>query len=314
MIIDIHTHLMSEEDTPRTFWDNWVKVSSAHSGVPQERIRERLPRLYDTSGEKLIQEMDEAGIDRSVIALLDFWLIPETGTCKLSIEELNLRLANIAKRYPDRLIAFAGIDPRRKNAVDLLETAVKEWGVKGLKLFPATGFYPQDRQAYPLYRSASQFGIPVLFHSGPQPAPFYSKYCQPVYLDEVATDFPELNIIIAHVAHGWWPEAVSIAGSNPNIYVDISGWQPLFKRHPKEFFHRLREVVDGVGSRRVLFGSDWPVLKLLVSQEKWVKAFSVSAAAEYGVEFSEQEIELILAQNSVSLLGLTGTPIPPERN
>ena len=114
----------------------------------------------------------------------------------------------------------------------MLQRAVSELGVVGLKIHPAAGFFPNDPVVYPMYHKALDLGLPVMVHTGPEPKPLYSRHCQPVYLDDVAADFPDLTIIMAHAGlSAWWQEA-GIASVCPNIYLDISGWQPSARLRP----------------------------------------------------------------------------------
>lgn len=307
MIIDIHTHLMSQDFFSKAYWDNWVELSSALSGRPAERIKVRLTEMWDESGDLLIKDMDEAGIDKSVISVADYGLARGIGEGKYSIRELNKIYAEIARKHPARLIAFVGIDPRREEALQLVEEGAREWGMKGLKLLPPAGFYPNDKRCYSLYEKVAEWRMPVLVHTGPETMPLYSKYCYPIYLDEVASDFPKLKVILAHAGSCWWPEALNIASTKPNVYLDLAGWQSKARRGAVEQFYKpLRIILDTIGASRVLFGSDWPALRLFMSQSKWVKAFQeppqeVKAA---GIRFTNEEVEAILGGNASAILSI----------
>lgn len=293
MIVDFHAHLMSEEAESPEFWEGWVRLGAALSGRPAERVRSRVKELWDPSGEKLLHEMDEAGIDKTVF---------------MSVGEAEVELVRKAvKAHPDRFLAFMNVDPRKPGAVSLLGKSVKEWGMKGLKLHPPEHqFYPNDSGVYPLYQKALELGIPVAIHTGAETPPRRSKYARPEYVDDVAVDFPDLTIIMAHAGLLWWWEAISVAAFKPNVYLDLAGWQPRLRRRPLEFYSALRTILNLVGHSRILFGSDWPVLKLNVSQADWVKAFkepppSIKVA---GIEFTLEEMAAILGGNAARLLGL----------
>lgn len=309
MIIDCHTHLMSSNFMSQAFWDNWIKVFSFTSGRPQEVIRKRLPEFWDETGELLIKDMDAAGIAQSWISVLDYGLFARFGEGKYSITELNRIYAQVAQTSNNRLIAFASVDPRREEAVELFERCIKEWGMKGLKLLPACGFYPNDENCYELYSKAEELGVPVLVHTGPEGVPLYSKYCYPVYLDDVANDFPNLTLILAHAGFCWWREALNIATLQPNMYLDIAGWQPRTLRHPlAEFYAPLRIILDTMGSSRILFGSDWPALRLFRGgQPNWVKVFKEppNTLREAGIHFTKEEIDAILGGNAFRLIPTT---------
>jgi predicted TIM-barrel fold metal-dependent hydrolase len=306
MIVDSHVHWVVQEWIGERFWQALVWLSSRLSGRDQERVKKRLLELWDTGGDKLISEMGEAGIDLSVIFPMDFGLATNVGEAPTSILEVNKSYADLAAKHPQKLIALVGVDPRRKEAPFLLERAIKEWKMRGLKLHPATGFYPSDQVAYPLYEMVERFELPVIIHTGPAAYPLYSQYTQPVYADKAAADFPHVNFILAHMGYGWYSEAVSLAANKPNIYLDISGWQREFHSNPKEFYYVLRFALNTLGKGRILFGSDWPFFKFLMGQKKWVETVKdiQRQGGEAGFNFAEDEILAISGENAQKLFKL----------
>jgi len=306
MIVDFHTHLCDRDGVAKPFWDGWAEVAALRVNTPTERVQKRLPEFWDISGDMIVKDMDAAGIDRSVLLAIDWGLARYLGDVKLSVEEINKTYADAVKKYPGRLIAFAGIDPRRDRAAEMIERFLKEWGMKGIKFHTAAGFYPNDKACYPIYEKALEYGVPVLLHTGEVLKPLYFKYCQPVYVQEVAVDFPDLPIILAHTGGCWYQEAVAICSNTTNVYLDLSVWQPRLLR-PLGFYRALRTLLDSVPWQRVLFGSDYPFLKLLINQERWVKAFTEipSSVRERGIQFKDEEIEGIMGGNAARLLGLT---------
>ncbi len=306
MIIDIHTHLCDYDSVAQPFWDGWAEVGALRINRPLEKVQRRLPEFLDISGDMMVKDMDAAGIDKSVLLAIDWGLARHLGEPKLSIEEINKVYADAAGKYPQRLIAFAGIDPRRNKAAEMVGRFLKEWGMKGIKLHSAAGFYPNDKACYPIYEKALEYGVPVLLHTGEVLKPLYFKYCQPIYVQEVAMDFPDLPIILAHTGGCWYSEAVAICNNATNVYLDLSLWQPRLLS-PLEFYRALRTLLDSVPWQRVLFGSDYPFLKLLINQERWVKAFTKipDSVKEQGIEFKDEEIEGIMGGNAAKILGLT---------
>jgi predicted TIM-barrel fold metal-dependent hydrolase len=306
MIIDVHTHLSNPDILAQPFWDGWVELGALRANKPLEEVRRRLPEFWDISGDMIVEDMDAAGIDKSVLLVIDWGLAHLIGEAKLSSEEINKVYADAVEKYPQRLIAFAGIDPRRNKAAELVGRFLNEWGMKGIKLHSAAGFYPNDKACYPIYEKALEYGVPVLLHTGESLKPFYFKYCQPIYVQEVAMDFPDLPIILAHTGGCWYSEAVAICNNATNVYLDLSIWQQKFRR-PLEFYRDLRTLLNSVPWQRVLFGSDYPFLKRLVNQERWVGAFTEipDSVKELGIEFKDEEIEGIMGGNAARILGLT---------
>jgi len=306
MIIDVHTHLCNRDGVAQPFWDGWAEVGALRINRPLEKVQRRLPEFWDISGDMIVKDMDAAGIDRSVLLAIDWGLARHLGDLKLSIVEINKIYADAVKKHPQRLIAFAGIDPRREKAAELVGIFLGDWGMKGIKFHTAAGFYPNDKVCYPIYEKALEYGVPVLLHTGEVLKPLYFKYCQPIYVQEVAMDFPDLPIILAHTGGCWYSEAVAICNNATNVYLDLSLWQRRLLR-PLEFYRALRTLLDSVPWQRVLFGSDYPFLKLIINQERWVKAFTEipDSVKEQGIEFTDEEIEGIMGGNAAKLLGLT---------
>jgi hypothetical protein len=307
MIVDFHAHLCDRDGVAKPFWDGWAEVAALRVNRPVEKVQKRMPELWDVSGDMIVRDMDAAGIDKSVLLAIDWGLSHYLGDIKRSVEEMNRVYADAVKKHPQRLIAFAGIDPRRNQATELVERFLKELGMKGIKFHTAAGFYPNDKACYPIYEKALEYGVPVLLHTGEVLKPLYFKYCQPIYVQEVAMDFPDLPIVLAHTGGCWYPEAVAICSNTANVYLDLSVWQARLLR-PLEFYRALRTLLDSVPWQRVLFGSDYPFLKLLVNQERWVKAFTEipDSVKEQGIRFTHEEIAGIMGDNATRLLRLTG--------
>ncbi len=238
MIIDTHAQLNTREAVEK---------------LPEHLIAGYTMLFSDIDNlglEHNIKDMDEAGVDKSVIVAID----AETPHNYRVPNEL---VADAVKQYPDRLIGFASVDPHRDECADELDNAVKNLGLRGLKLVPnLIEMNADDRRIYPLYETARDLGIPVLFHTGTL---FYTgiklKYGQPLPIDDVAIDFPGLTIIMAHFGFPWFHEAMAIAQRNPNVYINLAGWKP--KYIPKE----VLAYVNGPLRYKALFGSDYPLLK-----------------------------------------------------
>ncbi len=311
MIIDSHVHLAGEGWIHPEFMLGLARVVSVMMGKDtgeypdaEELVKNIAPVLYDATGDRLIQAMDAAGVDMSCIFAHDTELA--LGKTDVPIEEQNRLIAQAAENSPDRLISFFAIDPRWENAVDMFSRAIEEWGMKGLKFLPTSGFYPNHESFYPLYEKCVEYGVPLITHTGSEPAPLKARFARPLYIDDVAADFPGLPIIMAHAAHQLWEEALLVASAKPNIYFDISGWQIVFSRDPSEFYRWLRHLLDAVGPWRVFFGTDGPYLNVLCPLDTWVKALEepdLSSCPE--VSFSRQEIDVVMGNGFARLMGLT---------
>jgi predicted TIM-barrel fold metal-dependent hydrolase len=311
MIIDAHAHLWNEDWHPDTFWEGMarrvctVRERTTGERLTPEMVRRDLFRGYwDPDGSVLIAEMDAAGIDKTIIAALD--LDTQLGDSRVPLERVNELHAEVSSRYPDRIVAYAGVDPRRSNAVEIFERGVRKWGMKGLKLHPAAGFYPNDPVCYPIYKKASELGVPVLFHTGATVPPFRNKYARPIYLDDVSLDFPDLTLIAAHMGFGWWQELASMIAKRTNLITDISGWQQNATRHYPTFVKTLREMMYLVGADNMLFATDGPAFRLYnLNNTEWVRLIrNLCREAPEGIEFTESEIELLLGKSAQLHLNL----------
>lgn len=210
----------------------------------------------------------------------------------------NYEVADLCAENDDILIPFCSIDPAKgKKGAREARDLVENHGIQGFKLHPTMmGFYPNDRMAYPLYEAIAETGKPVLFHTGqtgvgsgmPGGNGMRLKYSNPMYMDDVAVDFPEMPIILAHPSFPWQEEALAVAQHKPNVYIDLSGWSP------KYFPPILVRYANTILKKKMLFGSDWP----MISPEKWLGAFE-------NAEFRDEVRPMILKENAMRLLGVT---------
>jgi predicted TIM-barrel fold metal-dependent hydrolase len=211
----------------------------------------------------------------------------------------NEEVIDAARENSDVMVAFASIDPHKgKLGVRTARRLLAGGGVKGFKFHPtAQGFFPNDRMAYGLYELAAEHGLPAIFHSGhsgigsgmPGGGGLRLKYSNPIHLDDVAVDFPEMKIIIAHPSWPWQDEALSVCLHKPNVFIDLSGWSP------KYFPEQLVRYANTQLQDKVLFGTDFP----LITPDRWIESFRQ-------VGFKPEVQERILKHNAVSVLGLAG--------
>jgi predicted TIM-barrel fold metal-dependent hydrolase len=216
-----------------------------------------------------------------------------TGHPALSNEEI----ADTAAEHADVLIPFASIDPAKGAAgARTLRRLVGEHGVRGLKFHPSLqNFAPNDRTAYPLLEVAQEAGIPALFHTGQTGIGSGMRggggirlaLSNPILLDDVAVDFPDLTIIMAHPSVPWQDEALAVALHKPNVFIDLSGWSP------KYFPPQLVRYANSLLQDKVLFGSDYPV----ITPDRWLRDFEK-------LEMKPEVRPKILKDNAVRVLGL----------
>lgn len=279
--IDIHTHVEIDGCGHKSMDDELMAASEKYFKSKEERT----PTI-DTVADHYRQRNMAA-----VVFTVDAGAA--TGHAANSVEEI----AEGASRHNDVLIPFGSVDPwQGKAAVKRVHRLVDEYGVKGFKFHPSMqGFEPNDSRFYPLYEAITEAGVPALFHTGqtgigaglPGGHGIKLRYSDPMLLDDVAADFPDLTIVMAHPAVPWVDTQISIATHKANVYVDLSGWSP------KYFPPQLIKATNGMLRHKVLFGSDFPVIQV----DRWMKDFA-------GLDIKPEVAPLIFKQNALTVLGL----------
>jgi len=217
--------------------------------------------------------------------------------------------ANFCSKYPKRLIGFASVHPDRYKPELKVEKAIKDLGLKGVKLYPHSGFYPNDPRLNLVYQKCVELDVPVMIHTGIKAVSWQAiKYNNPIYVDDVAIQFPDLKIIICHGGYPWIEEFVTVAYSNPNIWVDLTfldyientfGEKGLAERLIKRL-HRL------IGPKRLIWGSEGPFMNLPLFGKHGAENYKRSQ--DFLVQrfdfLSKGDKKLILGENAASLLKL----------
>lgn len=209
----------------------------------------------------------------------------------------NEEIAEVAAENSDILIPFASIDPAKgKVGAREARRLIRDYGIKGFKFHPTMqGFYPNDRMAYDLYEAIAEENCIALFHTGQTGVGngmrggmgMRLKFSHPMYLDDVAVDFPDMPIILAHPSFPWQEEALSVATHKPNVYIDLSGWSPRY------FPPILVQYINTILKHKMLFGSDWPA----ITPDRWLSDFAQ-------INIREEVVPLVLKENAAKLLKL----------
>lgn len=215
------------------------------------------------------------------------------GHPPLSSEEI----AEGAARNNDVLIPFGSVDPNRPDALERARRLIGDHGVRGFKFHPTVqGFDPSDERFFPLYEQLQSAGVVALFHTGqtgigaglPGGRGLLLGLSNPMLLDPVAARFADLQIIMAHPSVPWQDEAISVATHKHNTWIDLSGWSP------KYFPESLVRAANSYLRKRVLFGSDFP----LITPDRWM------ADADAAALFKPEVLPGIVKDNAARLLGL----------
>jgi predicted TIM-barrel fold metal-dependent hydrolase len=192
-------------------------------------------------------------------------------------------------RSSKRLVLFANLNPSVTRLLDAEIRRLAGLGFRGVKLYPTyQHFYPNEARLYPLYAACQELGLPVMVHTGSSIFPGAKiKFGDPVHLDDVAVDFPELNLLLVHGGRGfWYDRAEFLAQLHPNVYLEVSGLPP---KNLPAYFPNLERT-----HRKVVFGSDWPGNPGIRRNVDAVRALPLSAQAK----------EAIVGGNAARILGL----------
>lgn len=195
-----------------------------------------------------VAAMDEAGVS---IGLVSAWWGP--GGALIDNDEV----AALVREYPSRLVGIASADILRPmDGVREFRRAVRQKGFRGLRLLPwMWGLPPDDRRYYPFYAECIELGVPFCLQVGHTGPLMSSEPGRPIpYLENVALEFPELVIVAGHIGVPWTQEIISLATKFPNVYIDTSAYKVT--RYPADFV----EFLCGRGAKKVLFGSNYPML------------------------------------------------------
>ncbi|RJP24032.1 MAG: hypothetical protein C4520_04890 [Candidatus Abyssobacteria bacterium SURF_5] len=308
MIVDVHYHLipmLPEEILERLIDDPLRSARIMKRNISREELLRRASETYaDPTGEKLLKSMDEAGIDFTCICAVD------NASNEVFTEELaqmqNRVIGQIAQENPHRVLALAGIDPRRANALDMLKRCFEEFGMRGLKYHPDSGYDPGGAASYTLLEYLQEKNGVLLTHTGPLMPPSRCKYADPMLLADLAVDFPNLKVIAAHMGQMNWRPWAALAAHQPTLYGDLAMWDAYAFGHYELFCRELRDLIDYAGISKVLFGTDNPIFSIVAPTKEWISLLrELPKKAPAGITFTEAEVEAILGGNAASMLGLS---------
>lgn len=267
-VIDFHVHVGLKEH-----WEDWVKEYG-------EAVQSDFYRRYDEMiiPEKFAAHLENNNIEKAVI-------LPEINP-KVTGVVTNEYVFEFCQGF-DIFVPFCTINPSLSNNPGEDFEKYVRMGAKGIKLYPSYSFfYPNDSALYPIYEIAQEFRLPVLIHTG---SSIFKgsriKYADPIHLDDVATDFPELPILMAHSGRGlWYDRAFFLSKLHPKLYLEISGLPP---KNLLKYFPELEKNVD-----KVVYGSDWP----------GIQTISQNIEAIQKLPLTQDSIEKILYRNAAQIL------------
>jgi predicted TIM-barrel fold metal-dependent hydrolase len=259
MIVDVHTH------APRFR----TKEDAQRGQSPSERapMRPDRPDPEAVTWDDYFAAMEY--VDRAVVfniaaapeghehPVVGHLPTSQTWVTASRAREVNDNTAAVVRARPQKLIGFMGVHPHDRDVLDEVDRAVNDLGLRGIKLGPNyQNFDPVGEQAYRLYARARELHLPILFHQGTSPVRFADlDYAHPRHIDRVATSFPDLKIVLAHMAHPWQTDCISVIRKHPNVWADISA----LHYRTWSYYTCLRLATEWSVLHKLLFGSDFPV-------------------------------------------------------
>lgn len=308
MTIDAHCHLFDQTFMSDHYWSilsGWLAEDqgkiAGESITPEDVLRTVLPGWWDPTGERTIRQMDDAGIEVAVLLAEDVGLLAGEGS--VSVEEQHRRIAGVAERHAGRFLFCPNIDPRRSGALELFTRCFQEWNARALKMYPPSGFLPDDEICYPFYERLSSWGFPLIVHTGGNYG--YREGCHPARLDRILSDFPQLTVIACHLGGSWWRDLIKVGQRRPNLCTDISSFQVTAKGSYGRFGHILRRFLDEFGADRVLFGTDSPAYEHFVSSKEWAQIVQgLPDNPPEGMWFSQDEVRAVMRDSAARIFGL----------
>jgi predicted TIM-barrel fold metal-dependent hydrolase len=289
---------------PRTWYDKIAQRWAESAWPARDATSLNIEAgLMDPDGDLLLKELDRAGINIAIVQALD-WSI-EFGAAPMSPAAIHAHYGKLQRRHLGRVFFGAGIDPRRPDAVQLLEDAVGRHRLKALKLYPPAGYFVSDPVCHPLYKKCIELDIPVVVHTAFVGYPHVGRYAFPLWLNDVQLAFPDLRIVLAHSGYPFWSEeAIEVASHHPRSYLELSNWNMLLESDPERLLRVLTRMRNAMGAHRMLFASDHlggPRFSGARSKlPQWVRFFQELPrhARTTGAAFSDEEIALILGENA----------------
>ena len=210
-------------------------------------------------------------------------------------------VAEYVAQAPDRLIGLLSVDPTQDDWQRELRDGHQNLGLRGIKLLPMyAGFFPQDERLEPLWKYATEQGLPVLLHTGTTFVSQAPIECTlPRHLDSVARRFPDCKIILAHLGHPYEGECVALIRKHPNLFADISA---LYYR-PFQLYQSLMLVQEYGVWDKILFGTDYPFTTVNGTIDG-LRGLNNMLAGTQLPRLDEAQIEAMIYRDSFSLLGL----------
>ena len=291
MIVDCHTHI----------WQSPDQLGQLDLGNSPRSARKRAARI--TSEKSAWRSLPAADPDHhwAQSATVDKSIVLGFKSRYLHAEIPNRYVSEYVRKYPQKLIGFAGVDPTEDGVLEEVSAAKEDLRLQGLTVSPANqDFHPADSRAMEVYEAAEKLGMPILVHpSGQFSERSKLDYGRPYLLDEVSRSFQNLRIVIAQLGQPWIEETITMLGKHPHVFADVSG---LLSRNWQAYNALVSAYQHGVIDK-LLFGSDFPY----TSADECIEAlYSINQLA-HGTNLPlvpREALRGIVERDALSLLGI----------
>ena len=291
MVVDVHTHTprhrtppTAENSTHSALWRPDQTRSTAHTwadSVAATAVVERVIAFNIASDPRLGE--------------------PDDGSLIYPARQANDDTAAFVRAHPEKFIGFLTVHPHDPRALEEIERGTKDLGLRGIKLGPNyQNFDPLGPEAFAVFRRAEELGLPILLHQGTSPVRFADlDFAHPRHIDRVATAFPDLRMILAHLGHPWQIDCIVVIRKHPHVYADISA---NFYR-PWSYYNAFRLATEWAVLHKLLFGSDYPIATPRETMDALGRVNDVVEGTNLP-RVPEDDLERILHRDSLALLGL----------
>jgi predicted TIM-barrel fold metal-dependent hydrolase len=300
VIIDIHSHLAFAPIYPENFLsDMFTRLKESE----KLKLCKMLPLfLRDKEGTLFLKQMDLAGIDKTVLLIIDGGI--GLREAKLSIDEIYKVHYNILKNFSDRFVVFAGIDPRRENkGFDLFRKGIEEYNFRGLKLYPPMGFSMESNELLAYFEYCEHYKLPILIHTGPSQENLKNEYANPLFIKPLAEKYKRIIFILAHAGYNLNNDLVKLIKKTNNVYIDVAGFQSKYPKIDDQMIRDLSILFNEEKiNSKVLFGTDWPLFNFIRPVSTQVE--QVKELASVSQAWKTNALDNIFFKNATKILNL----------
>lgn len=296
MIIDGHVHMWLRDHLP----DSMVRAYLEPLAILKEDMdwgvdADTVWPDYTVDVPRVMEMLETSKVDKAVTLPIDFNLVEPA---RIDIHDYNEWVFESCEPYPDKLIPFIGVDPNRESgAIKILDHFTHRYGAIGVKVYPSTGWYPDEERIKTFLDRVNDLGLTVISHAGAAWGSLDEKFSEPRFWAGVLDRYPDTNIVLAHLGGKWRSQVFELCQEYPNCYTDCSALQGWLPSDPDTALTRLKELAIKIPDK-VIFGSDFPLFDLSYDSPQWVHFVREQPWADEDVKAK------LLGENMRKVLGI----------